>query len=283
MNKVLNVYKPIGTTPLQLIHKLKEENPEFKVIKIGYAGRLDPMAHGVLLLMAGDVAKDRDKYLGLDKEYVFEVLFGVSTDSYDILGLILNCSGAIYRSINDKGQININKGNSYFGMMNHSTTFNKEIIIQYIKNHPKRFNQQYPPYSSKTVNGKPLYWWSRHKRLQEIVLPSQEIEIYKFDFLSINTISKHDLKKLIFERIRLVNGDFRQEKILKQWDTVLEGIKRDKFVTAKFVINCSTGTYIREIINKMGNVFGTGAIALDILRTKVGEFEIDKSIKLKFK
>src|SRR4051812_2270372 len=90
MNRVINVYKPIGFTPLQVIEKLREKFPEYKNVKIGYAGRLDPLAHGVLLLMIGDATKEREKYLGLDKSYEFEAVLGVSTDSYDVLGLVNN-------------------------------------------------------------------------------------------------------------------------------------------------------------------------------------------------
>ena len=65
MGSVLSIYKPIGVTPNQIIEKLREAQPEYQDIKIGFAGRLDPLAHGLLLLMTGDETKDRDKYLGL--------------------------------------------------------------------------------------------------------------------------------------------------------------------------------------------------------------------------
>src|SRR3712207_2873397 len=88
MNKILNIYKPVGFTPLEMITALLKEFPEYKDKKIGYAGRLDPLAHGVLLLMIGDATKQRKDYLGLDKMYEFEVLFGVETDTYDLLGFV---------------------------------------------------------------------------------------------------------------------------------------------------------------------------------------------------
>jgi len=53
-----------------------------------YAGRLDPMAEGVLIILVGDECKKKQKYLGLDKEYEIEVLFGLETDTQDILGVI---------------------------------------------------------------------------------------------------------------------------------------------------------------------------------------------------
>ena len=57
MKKILSVYKPLYLTPYQLIQQLKKNYPEYANEKIGYAGRLDPLAHGVLLLMIGEENK----------------------------------------------------------------------------------------------------------------------------------------------------------------------------------------------------------------------------------
>src|SRR5438045_1977436 len=87
---VIVVYKPQGVTPYQLIEKLKKQNSDYEGIKIGFAGRLDPLAHGVMVLLVGEENKNRAKYLGLEKEYEFSVLFGVETDTYDYLGLLVS-------------------------------------------------------------------------------------------------------------------------------------------------------------------------------------------------
>ena len=50
-------------------------------------GRLDPLAEGVLLILIGDECKNKEKYLGLDKEYEVAIIFGISTDTGDALGL----------------------------------------------------------------------------------------------------------------------------------------------------------------------------------------------------
>lgn len=88
MNRVLTLYKPVGATPLDVLYELQERNPGYKDVRLAYAGRLDPMAEGLLLVLVGDECKRRDHYQKLDKIYEFEVLFGVSTDTYDILGKI---------------------------------------------------------------------------------------------------------------------------------------------------------------------------------------------------
>src|SRR3989344_2297636 len=84
---IFELYKKEGQTPLEAMEEFRKENLEYKDQKMTYAGRLDPMAEGVLLILTGDDCKEKQKYLGLNKEYEFEILWGFQTDTYDILGL----------------------------------------------------------------------------------------------------------------------------------------------------------------------------------------------------
>ncbi|MBU4536810.1 hypothetical protein KJ603_02105, partial [Patescibacteria group bacterium] len=88
MKKILKLYKRISETPLESIQQWKKENPEYIDEKMTYAGRLDPMAEGELLVLVGEECKKKEEYLRLDKEYEVDILFGFETDSYDILGII---------------------------------------------------------------------------------------------------------------------------------------------------------------------------------------------------
>jgi tRNA pseudouridine55 synthase len=49
---------------------------------------------------------------------------------------------------------------------------------------------------------------------------------------------------------------------------------------ARFVIECSSGTYIRSLAHEMGENVGCGAHLSEIERTAVGEFSIEQAIKL---
>jgi tRNA pseudouridine55 synthase len=73
------------------LERFRAENPKYAEVKMTYAGRLDPMAEGLLVVLVGEECKKKDEYLGLDKEYEFEILFGISTDTYDILGIPKFC------------------------------------------------------------------------------------------------------------------------------------------------------------------------------------------------
>jgi tRNA pseudouridine55 synthase len=49
---------------------------------------------------------------------------------------------------------------------------------------------------------------------------------------------------------------------------------------ARFVIECSSGTYIRSLAHEMGHKLGCGAHLAEISRLAVGEFSLDQAIKL---
>lgn len=254
MNKIINIYKPAGMTPLQLIHAVKEKYPEFKNQKIGYAGRLDPLAHGVMLLMVEDATREREKYLGLDKMYEFEVLFGLETDTFDLLGLVKETHP--------------------------SEEIVREKVRLFVNKYKKKKTHVYPPYSSKTVQGKPLFWWARNNKLSEIVIPERAIEIMDFDVLSFKELSKSALQKKVNGTLEVVNGDFRQKEISEAWETFFRNNKKEIFQTASFRLHCSSGTYVRGFVHELGNYLGCGAVTLDILRTQVGTFTLDTSLRL---
>ena len=49
---------------------------------------------------------------------------------------------------------------------------------------------------------------------------------------------------------------------------------------ARFVIECSSGTYIRSLAHDMGQKLGCGAHLAEITRTAVGEFSLEQAITL---
>jgi tRNA pseudouridine55 synthase len=49
---------------------------------------------------------------------------------------------------------------------------------------------------------------------------------------------------------------------------------------ARFVIECSSGTYIRSLAHEMGKQLGCGAHLAEITRTAVGEFSLEQAIML---
>ena len=86
--KSIIVYKNLGETPLECLERVRSEQGIADDIPMTYAGRLDPMAEGLLIILIGEECKNKEKYLGLDKTYEFKILVGFSTDTYDLLGMI---------------------------------------------------------------------------------------------------------------------------------------------------------------------------------------------------
>ncbi len=216
MKKVLKLYKKPGETPLACLERFRAENPEYANEKMTYAGRLDPMAEGLLIALVGDECKKKDEYLGLDKEYIFEVMFGIQSDTYDILG--------IPKLTDDVSLIRANR---------------RIVAEEFIG---KRI-QEYPPYSSRTfqmardgVDFEPM---------------TKEVEIFNLEQIEEREINNEKLLSEVLERIYLVKGDFRQEEIKEAW----RGIDLpEKLKIAKFKINCSSGTYVRSIANELGGL-----------------------------
>lgn len=229
----ITIFKPLGLTPLELIKKYKQENNISE--KMSFAGRLDPMAFGQMILLKGEDCKLQDTYCGKDKIYEFKIIFGLETDSLDILGIpkILPLD------------------------------FKCHVITQ------GKIEQKYPRYSSKVISiegkSKPLWWWEKQGKLEESLIPEKEVEIYEIEELSYEIYTSSYLNKIINDRLSKLtenNRDrFRYNTIKDNWDELL----RDKrqFEIKKFRTKVSSGTYIRGLCQKMGGV------ALDIHRTNI--------------
>jgi len=85
---ILLVNKPKGKTSFGLVRALRRH---LGVKKIGHAGTLDPFATGVMVMLIGrNYTRLSDRFLQQDKEYVARVQLGVSTDSYDCDGKVVD-------------------------------------------------------------------------------------------------------------------------------------------------------------------------------------------------
>ncbi len=86
INGILNIDKPQGFTSHDVVAKLRGITGQKK---IGHTGTLDPEAVGVLPVCLGSATKLCDFLTGKDKEYVARVQLGISTDTQDTTGRIL--------------------------------------------------------------------------------------------------------------------------------------------------------------------------------------------------
>lgn len=267
-------YKKIGQTPLMALEALRFEHPEWVGLPMTYAGRLDPVAEGVLLVLVGEDCKEKDKYLGLTKEYELTVLFGFDTDTYDLLGEVESVYNAM-SEVPSEGYIDLDAQGG--GVIDSNVP---NTIPSSVSNILKKFigdiNQSYPPYSSRTVDGKPLFQIARDGKIDEVQIPEHIVRVENIEILESKNILKEDLGKHISSLINIVKGDFRQDDIKKRWVEALDSSSLLDYQIVKLKVLCGSGTYMRVLAHDLGRELGIPALAYHIKRTKVGEFEIKK-------
>ena len=251
--QVLAIHKPIGVPS----HRVAIELSKKFHMKVSHTGNLDPMAEGVLVFLIGtESLKKQSVWQDADKEYEFDVVFGFSTDSYDQLGMVTELEK--------------------YEVSRHTI----EELTHYIKDLKGKQAIKRPAYSYKMIRGKPLYWWAREGRLNEIKLPEVKVEIYDTELLETFMISKGRLKARIIKNVNLAMGDFRQKEILNCWEGALAKHSNKRFCVARIRVACSKGTYIRSIAHDLGNAMGIPSFALRILRTRNGDFKLGDCIKM---
>lgn len=239
MNVLLFEKKDTETLALCL-ERFRSRYPEYAKSPITYAGRLDPMAEGLLLLLTDDDIYQKDSYLGLDKVYEASCIFGVSTDSYDVLGCVEASRDA-------------------------EPELHKEDLAQL----EKMSKQAYPPFSSRKVKGKPLFIHAKEGSLDTIDIPSHDITIYSLSYLHKELYSAAKLKEHILGRIAQVVGDFRQEACQSSWKDYFATTTKKEYVIHHFRIHVSSGTYIRSLIKTLGDILGVPATCVHIKRVHI--------------
>lgn len=79
--EVILIDKPLGWTSFDVVRKIRNLT---KVIKVGHAGTLDPLATGLLIVCTGKFTKKINEYMGMEKEYTGTFTLGATTPTYDL-------------------------------------------------------------------------------------------------------------------------------------------------------------------------------------------------------
>ncbi len=238
---MISLYKKRGETPLQALARLRSEQPELATETLSYAGRLDPMAEGVMPVLVGsEENRNRKEFLQKDKEYEAHFLIGCATDTHDILGLI---SRADFQKTNTN------------------------TIVHAVEDLKNITNQTYPWFSSRTVDGVPLFEHARNGNF-DIERPIREVEVYAVSDILVYEL---DAKKLVLkniEDIASVVGDFRQEESIALWKNILETVPQNVWIVS-CVLKVSSGTYIRSMTENLGEDLGVPVLLQKLVRTQV--------------
>ncbi len=87
MDGIINIYKEAGFTSFDVVAKLRGILRERRM---GHTGTLDPAATGVLPVCVGKATKLCELLLDKEKAYEAVMLLGVTTDTEDMTGTVLN-------------------------------------------------------------------------------------------------------------------------------------------------------------------------------------------------
>jgi len=244
---IIPVYKPVGATPLEAIELLRNKGELGAKERASYAGRLDPMAQGVLLVLTGADLDRQKECESLDKAYSVEVVCGIDTDSNDMLGMPARVP---------------------FGSLTENALQSALEIFR------GEYTTRVPKFSSVKVSGKTMY---AHARAGDAVCaPERTTVIHAITDVCVGECRGEVLRTEAVEKINLVAGDFRQQDISRAWREL--SVDEEKFPTITFDISCSSGTYIRSLARDLGEALGTSALVRSLVRTRVGEYAVENCL-----
>ena len=160
MNGILLVNKQKNCTSHDVVYKVRKIVKE----KVGHTGTLDPLAEGVLPLLIGKGTLCSKYLIEHDKEYEIVLKLGISTETMDGEGKVIE-NKEVEEELLDKKHV-------------------EEILESFVGK-----QKQTPPiYSAIKVKGKKLYEYAR--RGEKVEIPKREIEIYEIKLIAINREKK---------------------------------------------------------------------------------------------
>jgi tRNA pseudouridine55 synthase len=152
MDGFLIIDKSSGIASYHAIKRLKLIHP-FK--KIGYIGTLDRNATGILPVALNEGVKLIPFLENGEKTYLARFVLGITTDTFDLEGTRIS-------EIDPPG-------------------YDVNVIEKTLSSFKGKIQQKIPVYSSKKMDGKPLYKWVRKGVVMDT--PYKEVEVHAIKFI----------------------------------------------------------------------------------------------------
>ncbi len=255
--------KKLGETPLGCLDRFRLEHPEYADLPGTYAGRLDPAAEGEMLFLFGDLVHIKDEYLKHDKIYSAAFAFGIATDTGDLLGVPIE-----YPRIPGNENVGTEAVDRDPDQKDSIQNIDEEKRNQIREKIISLKQQMYPAYSSKPVGGKPLFMHTREGN--NVVRPTRTMKVNSCDEGVISQVAQQVLLERVEKICDLVQGDFRQKEIVEAWR---KAIRSGDIPTAipilTFVLDVSSGTYIRALTETISEVVGVPVVLFSLHRLKI--------------
>ena len=158
MDGLILIDKKEGVTSYDAVMLAKKT---FHTRKVGHCGTLDPFASGLLIIGINQATKIMT-FLEHDfKEYEATIKLGISTDTYDITGEVVNSSEI--------------------------KTFDENQLIEVLNSFLGEITQTPPIYSSIHIDGKKAYEYARNNETVEI--PERQVTIHDIKLLGYDSES----------------------------------------------------------------------------------------------
>jgi tRNA pseudouridine55 synthase len=193
--------KPQGMTSNQALQRVRHL---FKAAKAGHTGSLDPLATGVLPICFGEATKFSQFLLHADKTYQTRAVLGVTTDSADADGQVLETRPV--------------------------PVLTESVIQSVLARFTGAIEQVPPMYSAVKLNGKRLYKSAREGL--SIEREARQVTIHALQLLAWN----------------------------------------ETFIDLR--VTCSKGTYIRTLVEDIGEALGCGAHVGVLRREQTAIFDL---------
>ncbi|MBU4349394.1 tRNA pseudouridine(55) synthase TruB [bacterium] len=156
MNGIINIFKPKGISSYQVVREVRNI---LNIPKAGHTGTLDPSASGVLLICIGQATKIAEFLVGMKKHYQGEMILGISTDSQDSEGKIIQ-----------KKKV--------------ETDIDEKRIKDILRKYEGTISQTPPMFSAAHYKGKRLYHLAR--KGIEVKRNPKKVKIYQLKLINFN-------------------------------------------------------------------------------------------------
>ena len=173
-NGILPVLKPVQYTSHDVVAKVRRI---LRTKRIGHTGTLDPQVTGVLPLCIGKATRLVEYIQDLPKEYEAVVRFGISTDTEDLTGEVIESLDRV--------------------------ELTGQQIEQAIVSFVGEIDQVPPMYSAVKVDGKRLYELAREGQVVE--RKSRKVTVHQIDIMQIDTSLPHPEVRF---RVRCSKGTY---------------------------------------------------------------------------
>jgi len=236
------VDKPLGPTSHDVVARARRA---LKTRRVGHAGTLDPLASGVLLLLAEDATKLSTWLTGSDKAYLAWVAFGAATPTWDAEGPITERA--------DPGPVDPDA----------------------IRGALPRFlelSEQVPPrFSAIKTGGEAAYRAARRGDEEVTPLPARPAAYRRIELLAFGD------RETLPRRFGPTQNGWRPDPDGRTFELPppLAGLP-----VALLSVEVAAGTYVRAFARDLGEALSVPAHLAGLVRTRVGSVGLEDAVPL---